>query len=362
MPIIKGTVLFSFSVGSIFSNNKYMKKTFHKFLGIDVSKLTFDVALIVSVSSINNIVSSSFSNNKKGVNQLLKFLKKQGVKNLNDELLICMEHTGMYSRILVNNLSKFTTNIWVENAYSIKHSTGIKRGKTDAADSIDIAKYAFRFMDNVKQYDEKTNTVQTLQDVLSNRNRIMNALTNLQKPIKEMESIGLNEAAKVLSKQCKAAIDGLTKSLKQIEKDIADIVKKDEDTKQKISLLQTVPGVGIYTALYFFCTTNGFTSFINKKQLACYCGIAPFPYQSGTSIRGRNKVHFMGNKALKSTLFLCSMRVIQLKGEMQDYYKRKVDEGKSKMSVLNAISNKIVARMCAVIQNNEPYKNYLLLS
>ncbi len=56
------------------------------------------------------------------------------------------------------------------------------------------------------------------------------------------------------------------------------------------------------------------------------------------------------------------MRVIQLKGEMQEYYKRKVEEGKSKMSVLNAISNKIVARMCAVIQNNEPYKNYLLLS
>lgn len=70
----------------------------------------------------------------------------------------------------------------------------------------------------------------------------------------------------------------------------------------------------------------------------------------------------MGNKTLKSTLFLCSMRVIQLKGEMQDYYKRKVEEGKSKMSVLNAISNKIVARMCAVIENNKPYENYLLLS
>lgn len=85
----------------------------------EVLKLTFDVALIVSVNSMNNIVSSSFSNNKRGVNQLLKYLKKQGIKNLNDELLICMKHTGMYSRVLVNNLSKFTTNIWVENAYSI---------------------------------------------------------------------------------------------------------------------------------------------------------------------------------------------------------------------------------------------------
>jgi transposase len=273
-----------------------------------------------------------------------------------------MEHTGIYSRILIANLSKFTTNIWVENAYTIKHSTGLKRGKTDAADSIDIAKYALRFMDKAKQYDEKTNTVQTLQDVLSSRTRLMTALTNLQKPIKEMESIGLEDTAKLLAKQCKAAIDGLTKSLKQIEKDIVSIIKKDEEVEHKISLLQTVPGVGLYTALNFYCTTNGFTKFINKKQLACYCGIAPFPYQSGTSIRGRNQVHFMGNKTLKSRLFLCSMRVVQLKGEMQDYYKRKVEEGKSKMSILNAISNKIVARMCAVIQNNEPYKNYLLLS
>ncbi len=188
-----------------------MKKTFQNILGIDVSKLTFDVALIVSASSINNTVSSSFSNNKKGVSQLIKFLKKQGIKNLNDELLICMEHTGMYSRILVNNLSKFTTNIWVENAYSIKHSTGIKRGKTDAADSIDIAKYACRFMDNAEQYDEKTNTVQTLQDVLSNRSRLMNALTNLQKPIKEMESIGLNDAANLLKNIAKLQLTGLQK-------------------------------------------------------------------------------------------------------------------------------------------------------
>lgn len=54
------------------------------------------------------------------------------------------------------------------------------------------------------------------------------------------------------------------------------------------------------------------------------------------------------------------MSVIRFKGELKDYYLRKVAEGKSKMSVLNAIRNKIIHRIYAAIRNNHPYKPYNL--
>ena len=47
-------------------------------------------------------------------------------------------------------------------------------------------------------------------------------------------------------------------------------------------------------------------------------------------------------------------------GELRDYYLRKVEEGKNKMAVLNAVRAKLVLRMFAVIKNNCAYqKNYV---
>jgi hypothetical protein len=47
------------------------------------------------------------------------------------------------------------------------------------------------------------------------------------------------------------------------------------------------------------------------------------------------------------------------KGELHDYYMRKVGEGKNKMLVLNAVRAKLVLRMFAVIKFNKVYEqNY----
>ena len=40
---------------------------------------------------------------------------------------------------------------------------------------------------------------------------------------------------------------------------------------------------------------------------------------------------------------------------MRQYYLRKVEQGKNKMSVINAVRAKIVARMFAVINKNEKW-------
>ena len=53
------------------------------------------------------------------------------------------------------------------------------------------------------------------------------------------------------------------------------------------------------------------------------------------------------------------MSAIRVKGEIQDYYLRKVAEGKNKMLVLNAVRNKLIHRVCAVVHHQQKYdKNY----
>ncbi|WP_299897690.1 IS110 family transposase, partial [uncultured Aquimarina sp.] len=110
------------------------------------------------------------------------------------------------------------------------------------------------------------------------------------------------------------------------------------------------------TALYLAIFTNMFTRYQNAKQLACYCGVVPFEHTSGTSIRKRSKVHHMANKTLKKQLHLCALSAIQYDLELKNYYNRKVEEGKSKMLVINNVRNKLVHRVCAVIKRQQPYQ------
>lgn len=102
---------------------------------------------------------------------------------------------------------------------------------------------------------------------------------------------------------------------------------------------------------------------VNHRKFACYSGIAPFEYRSGISIRGRTRVNPMANKKMKRYLHKASLTGIKLDEELKKYYERKVAEGKNKMSVLNAVRNKLLARVFAVVNRGFVYqKNYLVLS
>jgi hypothetical protein len=53
------------------------------------------------------------------------------------------------------------------------------------------------------------------------------------------------------------------------------------------------------------------------------------------------------------------LTAINYNADMNIYYKRKVDEGKNKMLVINAVRNKLVQRIFACVNDNRLYeKNY----
>jgi transposase len=96
-----------------------------------------------------------------------------------------------------------------------------------------------------------------------------------------------------------------------------------------------------------------FTICTSGKQLACYCGVVPFDYQSGISIKGKHHVHKMANKELKRLLNMCALTSIKNYKEFKHYYERKKREGEHAMSILNAIKNKLVLRTFAVVKMKE---------
>lgn len=96
------------------------------------------------------------------------------------------------------------------------------------------------------------------------------------------------------------------------------------------------------------------------KTLAFHAGVAPFEYRSGSRIRGKTRVSHQARKQLKSLLQMQTISAIQVRGNRQQYYLRKLVEGKHTMLVLNAVRNKLIHQVCAVVRRGEKYeKNYV---
>lgn len=326
---------------------------FKTFIGIDVSKKTFDAALLRSTDQVTTI-HQSFDQNIQGYKAFIQWLKSNDVTNGGD-VLFCLEHTGIYISGIVNFLVSISASIWVEMALKIKKRIGLQRGSNDKLAAINIAVYAYRFKDEARLWTPIDATVQQLKNLVAQRDRIVLSITQLTVPLNELDICGDKRQAGELRKLQSKALKGLKDSLIAIEKTIDACIEKDENIRRKVNLASSVKGVGKQTAVALFVYTRGFSVFENAKQLACYCGVVPFNKQSGTSVRYKPGVSPFANKKLKKLLHLCALAALRFDAGLKSYYERKIEEGKNKMSIINAIRNKLVLRIFAVIRDNRNY-------
>lgn len=331
---------------------------FTNFVGIDVSKSKFDLALIKGQNK-DHVIQGVFSNTQKGIKAMSKFLEKEHAVQLS-ETIFCMEFTGVYCRPLTSFFVDHDCHVWIEMPVNIIRSLGLQRGKNDRIDAHRIALYAYKNRDDVKLWKPQRDVIIKLRDLLALRERLITALKSLEMPINELLAMGDKKGAEIVRKGCQKSMSSLENEIGQIDKNLDDIIKDDPNLKELYQLATSVPGIGKLTALFMICFTNEFSMYTNPKQLACYCGVAPFEHSSGSSIRGRTRVSHMANKVLKRMLHMGAMSVISRDPELGDYYQRKVAQGKNKMLVINAVRNKIIHRLCAVIKRGYAYQSEII--
>jgi transposase len=325
-----------------------MKQYDHVF-GVDVSKKTVDITHVIN----QEFTHRQFSNDETGMEQLMDWLKELELDF--DTTLFCMEATGLYCFPLTRFLAAHSIDIWIEHAAQIKKATALTRGKNDKVDSHRIAVYATKNLDRLRLWKPMNTTLEKIRHMASLRDRLVETKKKLVTPIQEFGDIGNHSMAKLLTKTIKSSLTAIDKDLKNIESKIIDIVNEDDNLKLLYKLITSVVGIGFVTAINLLIHTNGFTMMKDARKLACYCGVAPFEYSSGSSVRGKTKVHYMANKKLKCNLHMASLAAVKLDADLKAYYERKVADGKNKMSVLNAVKNKLLARVIAVVNKQQEY-------
>lgn len=328
-------------------------KNYSFFIGIDVSKSKLDACLVLDPKHKKHHY-LVVSNNPKGIAKMISTALKLGFDM--EHTLFCFENTGVYSVPLSSYLSSVNIDHWVVPAIEIKRSKGITRGKTDKTDARDIAFYAHTHVYKAECSKLPDTEILKLQLLYSEREKLLSAILIL-KSSKEAEGFLPTVVIKEIKAINAATIKKLELALKSIEKKLMDVIKGNENLAQQFNLVTSVPGVGKLTAIYLIITTKAFTAFANWRKLACYSGVAPFQYSSGTSIKGRTKVHPLANKKLKTLLNMCALSAKRKDNELKEYYQRKTEEGKNPMLVLNAIRCKLLARIFATINRKTPFVN-----
>jgi transposase len=319
-----------------------------RFIGIDVSKKVLDLFILQLQFHF------TVTNDPLGYAQFLETCcVKLSCKE--DELFLCFENTGRYSRLLSVFLHENNILYAMVPALDIKQSKGLTRGKTDKMDARSIALYAWRKKDELVPTKLHSAEVGQLRQLLGLRDKLVRHRTSYKNAIKDLNDCFFEGETNFLRQTQLRMIEQYNAEIKNVEEQIEAIILTNSSWSKNYTLIQSVRGIGPVIAKYLIIYTENFTRFSNPKKFACFAGIAPFEYSSGSSIKGRTRLHPCANKQLKSLLNIAAMGAVQLKGEYSMYYQRRVQEGKNKMSTLNIIRNKLVLRVFAVVKRQTPY-------
>lgn len=335
---------------------------FKYILGVDMSKNWFNYCLMDR--EFNIVKEAQIDNRADDILAFLSDLLALAEVDKITDVFLCMEHTGIYVKPLVK--------CWVSKGgeLSLIHATKISEGltgkfnfedKDDAKDARRIAEYGIRFHDKLKVWQVKNASLDLLQALQRQRDRFIQLIQILEKPVNECKGFDTKEIYDTMAEIQASSLTALKKDLKQLEKRIEKLIGVDAYLDQLFKLITSVEGIGPVTAREIMIATGGFTDFLptQAKAFARYTGVVPYKKQSGKSVRKKERIGKRSHRKLKSLLTMGALSLLGTKSEMNTYYRRKIAEGKHHFCVLNAIKNKMILRIFAVVRNQVMYDKNL---
>lgn len=330
---------------------------FDFFIGIDVSKDELDFSVQQGKCFLFH---REIRNEPGSIKAFLKELKKLPGFEMN-KAVFCMEHTGIYNNHALSCLYEKNGNICLEAASQIKNSMGNIRGKNDKVDSVRIAEYAYKNRESLRLWEPKREVLVQLANYSAIRSRLLTTEKILKTPLKELAGFSKKKVARQNQVLCNPTLKAVKGDLARVDQAIAAVISGDPELKRLFDIVTSVCGIGKVTGVQMLITTNEFKDINQAKQYACYAGVAPFTDESG-KVKKKARVSHMANKKVKTLLHLAAMVAIQYNPDLKSFYERKTGEGKHKMSVINAVRNKLIERIFACVNQNRKYeKNYCRL-
>ncbi|WP_043989147.1 IS110 family RNA-guided transposase, partial [Sulfurihydrogenibium yellowstonense] len=283
---------------------------------------------------------------EKKIKPYLKKFKKS-------DMLIIMEHTGVYHLKLANYLYENNYQVAVVNPFSIRKFMEAKmtRVKTDKTDSYFIAEYGRTFFDG-ELYKPKPDVEKEIEVKLKILEDLQQQLTMLKNKRESLSHVPMKRLKENLE-YYDELIRKIEKSIKELEKEIKELSKKNFQEEYK--LLKSIPGVSDRVIGVVIAMFGGFKRFKSVKEAASYAGLNPSPYESGTSVKKSGSIKKMGNPYARKILYMAALSAIRFNKYCRELYERLVSKGKAKKLALVAVAHKLLRQAYGVLKNRRPF-------
>lgn len=308
-------------------------------LGIDVSKKSFNVALLRQ----GKYRHKKFSNDLEGFKKLSRWLEDQVVEDLH----ACMESTGVYGEALAEYLYDKGYKVSVVNPARIKGfaQSELIRTKTDKVDASLIARFCQAMRPGLWIPEPKE--IRELRSLV----RRLEALDKMR----QQEVNRLDVSEEVVKKEIRDHINYLSEQIETVKKKIKGYINKNPQLRDKQELLDSIPGVGEGTISQVLSHFGYVEKFPSAKRLSFYLGISPREYQSGSSVRGRSKMSKIGRSSLRKTFFMPALASLRFNPIIREMKERMEKAGKPKMVIVGAAMRKLIHLIYGVLKSKKPF-------
>ena len=311
-----------------------MDAEFEVYVGVDVAKDSFDVFVSATETTF------TATNDQAGFRQLLGELPTPG------SCLVVVEATGGYQREMVAELIAAGHHVAVVNPRQVRdfaRGLGVL-AKTDRLDARVIARFGQQAQPRpTKKLPEKQDE---LQQLVVRRRQLIDLRTA------EKNRLPLARS-KSVSNSIRRTIEQLQETIRQIEKEINDLVESDDQLQCQATLMQSVPGVGAVTAASLLAELPELGQ-LNRQQIAALVGLAPLNRDSG-KFQGRRSI-WGGRAAVRKALYMAALTARRCNPVIQAFAERLEAAGKPFKVVLTACMRKLLVILNTIVRNHSNWK------
>jgi transposase len=306
-----------------------MRTTVAQFVGIDVSKAQFDVAVRPSGETW------TVAHDEAELSGLVARLRTLA------PALIVVEATGGWEVALVGALAVALLPVAVVNPRQVRdfaRSTGTL-AKTDRLDAQSLAHFAEALRPQPRPLP--TAQAQELSALLQRRRQLVEMLT--------AEKNRLPLAARRIRPQLQAHIAWLQQQITQFDDDLRELVRSSPLWRDKEDLLRSTPGVGPVLATTLVAALPELGT-LTRQQIAALVGVAPLNRDSGT-LRGRRTV-WGGRAQVRTVLYMSTLVAVRHNPVLAAFYQRLRAAGKAPKVALTACMRKLLTILNAMLKHH----------
>jgi transposase len=310
-------------------------------LGIDVSKLKFNVCLIRQDGRLRHRV---FTNNEAGFTQLSEWLRKNQVTQVH----ACLEATGTYSEALATNLYDNGHQVSLVNPAATKAYAGaqLSRTKTDKVDAELIARFCLTQKPQV--WTPPPVEVRELQALV----RRLDALIEMH--TMELNRLSSGVSSTEVKESLESVISHLQQQIARTEKLIRQQIKNHPGLRAERDLLLSIPGLGEATVARLMSEIN-FHQYESAREVAAFAGLVPRLRESGKSVRGRARLSKMGTPRIRRSLYFPAITALRCNPKIKEWASGLRERGKCEMQIIGAVMRKLIHLAYGVLKSGKAY-------